>query len=445
MAGTVFISFATKDGSFATTICDALEHRGIGCWIATRDIDPGENFQSAIFHAIRSAKVMVLVFSGNSQNSDEVKKEVVLAGQCRLVVIPVRVEDVKPDEAFAYELATRQWVDMFDDWERSIQRLVEQIVKVVGQQPGALPLILPDKPSGKIIDVGEPSQPSPAAPLPSPAARPTAEPVPAARAAKSSRPLMAGLAALAIVAVGAGAWILSNGFGTNSPSGTVASDTLDKGKAALDRKDYGEAMRLFRSAADQGNARAETYLGYLYDKGLGVPSDSAEAMRWYRKAADQGNPTAQKNIGNFYEQGTGVTRDYTEAMRWFRLAADQGNAAAQTNIGYLYENGLGVPQNYTEAMRWYRKAADQGEDTAQNNIGVLYDKGYGIAQDYGEAMHWYRLAANQGNIDAEYNLALLYADARGVAADLAEARHWMQKAAEAGDPEAKKWLGSHGG
>ena len=96
MAGVVFISFASKDRGVASTICEALENRGIGCWIATRDIGPGENFQHAVFNAIRSAKVMVLVFSSNSQNSDEVKKEIVLAGQCRLTVIPVRVEDVTP-------------------------------------------------------------------------------------------------------------------------------------------------------------------------------------------------------------------------------------------------------------------------------------------------------------------------------------------------------------
>jgi hypothetical protein len=51
---------------------------------------------------------MVLVFSANSNNSEEIKKELVLAGQSQLIVIPVRVEDVTPDEAFAYELATRQ-------------------------------------------------------------------------------------------------------------------------------------------------------------------------------------------------------------------------------------------------------------------------------------------------------------------------------------------------
>jgi hypothetical protein len=132
MTAPIFISFATKDRDAAHTICEALEHRGFNCWVADRDIGPGENFQIATVHAIRAAKVMILVFSANSNNSDEIKKEVVLAGQSRLIVIPVRVEDVTPDEAFAYELATRQWIDLFEDWERSVQRLVRQLENVAG-------------------------------------------------------------------------------------------------------------------------------------------------------------------------------------------------------------------------------------------------------------------------------------------------------------------------
>jgi hypothetical protein len=72
---------------------------------------------------------MLLVFSANANNSDEIKKEVVLAGQSHLTVIPVRVEDVAPSE-----LATRQWVDLFEDWEQ-VQRLVPQLEAVAGIEP----------------------------------------------------------------------------------------------------------------------------------------------------------------------------------------------------------------------------------------------------------------------------------------------------------------------
>ena len=158
MSTPIFISFASKDLSVARTICEALENRGFHCWISSRDIGPGENFQVAIVRAIRLAKAMILVFSGNSNISEEVKKELVLAGQNRLIVIPVRVEDVAPDEAFAYEFATRQWIDAFHDWEHAIQRIVDQLRQVQG--PGGPPA---DASAGAAALPAEDQQPAHAA------------------------------------------------------------------------------------------------------------------------------------------------------------------------------------------------------------------------------------------------------------------------------------------
>ena len=130
MAATVFLSYASKDQKTAETICQALEGRGLECWMAARNVHPGENFQEAIVRAIRAAKVMLFVFSANSNNSDEVKKEIALAGTEKVFVIPIRVEDVIPNEALAYEFATRQWIDLFRDWEFALEQLTTQIVAV---------------------------------------------------------------------------------------------------------------------------------------------------------------------------------------------------------------------------------------------------------------------------------------------------------------------------
>jgi hypothetical protein len=78
-------------------------------------------------YLIRSAKLMLRVFTTNANNSDEIKKELVLASQSRLIVIPLRVADVTPDDALAYELATRQWIDFFHDREAAMERLVRRI------------------------------------------------------------------------------------------------------------------------------------------------------------------------------------------------------------------------------------------------------------------------------------------------------------------------------
>lgn len=127
MTASIFISFASKDVKVATTLCAAIESRGFSCWISARDIQPGENFQVSIVQAIRRARIMLLVFTANSNTSEEMTKELALASQQKMIVIPLRIEDVTPNDAFAYEFATRQWIDVFSDWEQSIDQLCRRI------------------------------------------------------------------------------------------------------------------------------------------------------------------------------------------------------------------------------------------------------------------------------------------------------------------------------
>jgi hypothetical protein len=127
LSAPIFISYSSKDQDIAETICKALESRGQQCWISSRDVRAGENFQEAIVRALRSAKVMLLVFTSNANNSDEIKKELVLAGRHHVTVVPVRVEDVVPNDAFTYEFATRQWIDLFKNWEQEIELLSSRL------------------------------------------------------------------------------------------------------------------------------------------------------------------------------------------------------------------------------------------------------------------------------------------------------------------------------
>jgi tetratricopeptide (TPR) repeat protein len=123
----VFVSYATADRKQALAVCKAIERRGTKCWISSRDVPPGENYQEAIVRALRDARAMVLVFSGAANNSDEIKKELSLASRYHVPVMALRIEDVEPADAFAYELSTRQWIDAFNGWEKSIDMLVNRV------------------------------------------------------------------------------------------------------------------------------------------------------------------------------------------------------------------------------------------------------------------------------------------------------------------------------
>ena len=89
-----------------------------------------------------------------------------------------------------------------------------------------------------------------------------------------------------------------------------------------------------------------------------------------RRLAEQGDAIAQSILGFMYANGEGVPEDDAEAVRWFRMAAEQGDATAQSNLGFMYANGEGVPENDAEAVRWYRMAAEQGDVLAQYNLGA---------------------------------------------------------------------------
>ena len=129
----VFVSYATADRKQAMSVCKAIERRGTPCWISTRDVPPGENYQEAIVRSLRAARAMVLVFSDAANNSDEIKKELSLASRYHIPVMALRIEDVEPSDAFAYELSTRQWIDAFAGWDRSI----DAVVRRIGEMPGA--------------------------------------------------------------------------------------------------------------------------------------------------------------------------------------------------------------------------------------------------------------------------------------------------------------------
>ena len=83
-----------------------------------------------------------------------------------------------------------------------------------------------------------------------------------------------------------------------------------------------------RKAAEQGDAGAQANLGFMYDRGWGVPEDDQEAVRWFRKAAEQGAAMAQHNLGVMYSKGEGVLENYVKAYAWLNLAAAQGDESA---------------------------------------------------------------------------------------------------------------------
>ncbi|HMG06133.1 MAG TPA: toll/interleukin-1 receptor domain-containing protein, partial [Chthoniobacterales bacterium] len=111
MARDVFISHSAQDKSVAEEVCAALEKSGVTCWVAPRDVRPGRSFPGEITRAIQQSKVMVLIFSGHSNSSEQVLREVQLAVESHLPIIRFRIEDVTLTDDLRYYLSAPHWLD----------------------------------------------------------------------------------------------------------------------------------------------------------------------------------------------------------------------------------------------------------------------------------------------------------------------------------------------
>jgi Sel1 repeat len=131
---------------------------------------------------------------------------------------------------------------------------------------------------------------------------------------------------------------------------------FDEGVNAFAAKHYKFAMTRFKPLAEDGDTRAQSYVGNMYESGRGVERDYGEALRWFLMAAEQGDPYSQSQVGNLYEKGRGVARDEKLAAEWYAKAANQNDTYSQACLATIYRDGRGVSHDFEQAARWYAKA-----------------------------------------------------------------------------------------
>lgn len=145
MSHQIFISYCTEDTSVAETVCAALEKAGVECWMAPRDVRPGENWGRSIIKAIGSARLMVLIFSGHTNSSRHVNNEIERAVSHRVTIMPFRIEKVQPSEDLELFISSCHWLDAYTPpMEPKIGQLVAAVRSVLGVEaapagPAAVP------------------------------------------------------------------------------------------------------------------------------------------------------------------------------------------------------------------------------------------------------------------------------------------------------------------
>ncbi|ALN74237.1 tetratricopeptide repeat protein [Aureimonas sp. AU20] len=219
------------------------------------------------------------------------------------------------------------------------------------------------------------------------------------------------------------------------PSGAAPASPTEEAYGAFQRGYYLSALRLAEPLANLGDPAAQTLLGEIYARGLGVPRDEKESARWYGIAAKSGVAEAQFRYALLLIEGRAVERDDATARDLMKAAADAGNPLAAFNYGQMLIQSAPTG-GFGEALSYFRMAADKNVPDAQYALSQLHAYGKGVEKDDAQARHWLTEAARSGHDLAQIELGIWLINGRGGAADPAEGFRWLKGAAERGNPIA---------
>jgi len=121
----VFISYSSRNRRIAEAIRSHLQSLSVTCWMAPESIMPGEQWAQAIARVIPESRLMVLLWTVESMQSEQVINELTLADRSGVMIIPFRVDDIEPEGTFKYYLYKTLWLDAFDGWKQKLDLLGE--------------------------------------------------------------------------------------------------------------------------------------------------------------------------------------------------------------------------------------------------------------------------------------------------------------------------------
>ncbi len=265
----VFISHSSQDKRVADALCTTLESRGVRCWVAPRDILPGEEWAESIVNAIQNSALMLLVFSAHANDSPQVRKEVERAVHHAIPIIPVRIQDVLPNKSLEYFISTPHWLDaMTPPLERHLDHVAGTVMLVLKRQRGE-EVPEPLTRTGTQIEY-------PPTPIPGPAPAPPVIPLP-----KQSPVLLMALVAVIAIAAAVGIFfatrqkqpVSTERVAATAPAPvkqpaeaapTLSAELLDhcnRGNAALARFDWETARDEFTQAIKINPQYGPAYTG----------------------------------------------------------------------------------------------------------------------------------------------------------------------------------------
>ena len=109
---------------------------------------------------LKGSRIMVLIFSGHANTSEQVRHEVERASSRGMSILAFRLEDVPYEGAMEYHLGNRHWLDAFTPpVEQQLEVLARTVKTLLGVESPQDPRVTGDKPAIKTADVAPTPRP----------------------------------------------------------------------------------------------------------------------------------------------------------------------------------------------------------------------------------------------------------------------------------------------
>ncbi len=140
----VIISHSTAGKLTAYAICSELESIGIRYWILPRDLNIEVAWDQSIANAVRCCRVMIVVLSDYASRSDRVERQLEIAFNNGVIIVPFRNESNSDIYKPSASLDSMHWLDAVTPELAQRLRSLSDLVRglVLRRKNDALPVTL---------------------------------------------------------------------------------------------------------------------------------------------------------------------------------------------------------------------------------------------------------------------------------------------------------------
>lgn len=205
--------------------------------------------------------------------------------------------------------------------------------------------------------------------------------------------------------------------------------------ALIEKGEFPSAVRELTALADNGDPKAEYFLGYMFYTGKGVERSHDIAVGFLKASAKKGFAPAIKLLAGITHKKDAPDAESVKALK---EEADAGDQKAAYKYAMLCMRGEGVRRDKLTAIHYFTEAASKGHFLSMIALFDRFAIDADIEKQWSRAYHWFKQAwlIDRDRLNIVHPNIIkgeqLYLEAEDVKKPIAERKALLEEAAKQG-------------